>query len=109
MPKVSERERIAALELKLKQLKVQKQRKEARARTVEGRRTRREELRRKILVGLWGRSLAARGSVDPSLGPAGKTSCFSRPDPQARVPTCVRSAWSSRAHLHSRDLHGSSS
>jgi hypothetical protein len=32
MPKVSEQERIQALELKLKQLKVQKQRKEARAR-----------------------------------------------------------------------------
>jgi hypothetical protein len=51
MPKVSEKERIAALELKLKQLKVVQQRKEARARSVEGRRTRREELRRKILVG----------------------------------------------------------
>jgi hypothetical protein len=51
MPKVSEHERIAALEAKLKQLKVQKQRKEARARTVESRRSRREELRRKILVG----------------------------------------------------------
>jgi len=51
MPKVSERERIAALEAKLKQLKVQQQREEARTRTVETRRTRREELRRKILVG----------------------------------------------------------
>jgi hypothetical protein len=51
MPKFSERDRIAALEAKLKQLKVVQQRKEARARTVEGRRTRREELRRKILVG----------------------------------------------------------
>jgi hypothetical protein len=40
MPKVSERERIAALEAKLKQLKVQQQREEARARTVEARRTR---------------------------------------------------------------------
>jgi hypothetical protein len=51
MPKVSEKERIAALEARLKQLKVVQQRKEARARTVETRRTRREELRRKILVG----------------------------------------------------------
>jgi hypothetical protein len=49
MPKVSERERIAALEAKF--LKVVQQRKEARARAVESRRTRREELRRKILVG----------------------------------------------------------
>jgi hypothetical protein len=51
MAKVSERERIAALELKLKQLKAQQQRKEARARTVETRRSRREEMRRKFLVG----------------------------------------------------------
>ena len=51
MTKTSERERIATLEAKLKQLKVQQQRKEARARTVEARRSRREELRRKFLVG----------------------------------------------------------
>lgn len=51
MPKVSEKERIAALEAKLKQLKVVQQRKEAKARTVEARRSRREEMRRKFLVG----------------------------------------------------------
>lgn len=44
-------ERVAALEAKLKQLKVVQQRKEARVRTVESRRTRREEMRRKFLVG----------------------------------------------------------
>ena len=51
MPKVSERERIAALEEKLKQLKVRQQRKEARERSIATRRTRAQELRRKILVG----------------------------------------------------------
>jgi hypothetical protein len=51
VPKVSEKERIAALELRLKQLKVVQQRKEAKARSVALHRTRREELRRKILVG----------------------------------------------------------
>ncbi len=51
MPKVSERERIAALEAKLKQLKTVQQRKEARARSIATRRTRAQELRRKILVG----------------------------------------------------------
>jgi hypothetical protein len=51
MSKLSERERIQALEAKLKQLKVQQQRKDARARAVEGRRSRREEMRRKFLVG----------------------------------------------------------
>jgi hypothetical protein len=49
VPKVNER--IVALEAKLKQLKVQQQRKEARARTVAAKRSRHEELRRKILVG----------------------------------------------------------
>ena len=44
-------ERIEALESKLKQLKVQYQRREARARAVASRRARGEELRRKILVG----------------------------------------------------------
>jgi hypothetical protein len=44
-------ERIEALEAKLGQLKVQRQRKEARARTVALRRARGEELRRKILAG----------------------------------------------------------
>jgi hypothetical protein len=51
MPKVSERERIAALEQKLKQLKTVQQRREARARTVANKRTRHQELRRRILVG----------------------------------------------------------
>jgi hypothetical protein len=64
MPKVSERDRIAALEAKLKQLKVVQQRKEARARTVEGRRTRREELRRKILVGAIVLAKVDDGSLD---------------------------------------------
>jgi hypothetical protein len=49
MPKVDER--IQALEAKLKQLKVQQQRSEQLAQTVAARRSRHEELRRKILVG----------------------------------------------------------
>jgi hypothetical protein len=64
MPKVSERDRIAALEAKLKQLKVVQQRKEARARTVESRRTRREELRRKILVGAVVLAKVEAGEID---------------------------------------------
>jgi hypothetical protein len=43
--------RIEALEAKLKQLKVQQQRSEQRARTVAARRSRHDELRKKILVG----------------------------------------------------------
>lgn len=44
-------EKIDALEQRLKQLKVQRNRSEARKRTLEARRTRREDTRRKILVG----------------------------------------------------------
>jgi hypothetical protein len=49
MPKIDDR--IEALEAKLKQLKTQQQRSEARARTVAAKRARHEELRRKILAG----------------------------------------------------------
>lgn len=49
MPKVDER--IQTLEAKLKQLKTQQRRSEARARTVAAKRERHEELRRKILAG----------------------------------------------------------
>lgn len=51
MSKVSDQERIQALEERLRQLKTQQQRREARARTVAAKRARHEELRRKILVG----------------------------------------------------------
>jgi len=51
MPKVSERERIQALEAKLKQLKTVQARREARARTTAAKKSRGEELRRKILAG----------------------------------------------------------
>ena len=44
-------ERIQLLEAKLKQLKTQQQRKEARARTTAAQRSRHEELSKKILVG----------------------------------------------------------
>jgi len=51
VPKVSERERIQALEAKLKQLKTLQARREARARTTAAKKSRGEELRRKILAG----------------------------------------------------------
>jgi len=66
MPKVSEKERIQALEAKLKQLKVQQQRKEAKARAVEGRRTRREEMRRKFLVGAIVLAKVEAGEIEES-------------------------------------------
>lgn len=64
MSKVSERERIQALELKLKQLKVLQQRKEAKTRSVEARRSRREEMRRKFLVGAIVLAKVEAGDID---------------------------------------------
>jgi len=51
MAKVSERERIQALERKLQQLKTLQARKDARARTAASKKSRGEELRKKILAG----------------------------------------------------------
>jgi hypothetical protein len=67
MAKVSERERIQALEAKLKQLKVVQQRREAKARSVETRRTRREEMRRKFLVGAIVLAKIEDGSLDRKI------------------------------------------
>jgi hypothetical protein len=67
MSKVSERERIAALETKLKQLKTLQARKEARARSVAAKRTRGEELRRKILVGAVVLAKVEDGSLEESV------------------------------------------
>jgi hypothetical protein len=49
MPKIDER--IQSLEAKLKQLKVRQQRIDARARALESRRARKDDTRRKILIG----------------------------------------------------------
>jgi len=65
MPKIDER--IVALEAKLKQLKVQHQRKAARARTVAAKKSRHEELRRKILVGAVVLAKVEDGSFDEKV------------------------------------------
>ena len=67
MPKISERERIAALEAKLKQLKTIQTRKEARARNVAAKRSRGEELRRKILVGAVVLAKVESGEIEEAL------------------------------------------
>lgn len=66
MPKVSERERILALEQKLKQLKSLQQRREAKARSVVLHRTRREEMRRKFLVGAVVLAKVEAGEIEDS-------------------------------------------
>jgi hypothetical protein len=65
MPKIDER--VAALEAKLKQLKVVQQRKEARARSVALHRSRRDELRRKILVGAIVLAKVEDGSLEEAV------------------------------------------
>jgi hypothetical protein len=62
--KANERERIAALEERLKQLKAVQVRKDARARSVEARRSRREEMRRKFLVGAVVLAKVDAGEID---------------------------------------------
>ena len=67
MPKVSEQERIRALEEKLKQLKAVHQRREAKARSVALHRSRRDELRRKILVGAIVLAKVEDGSLEEAV------------------------------------------
>ena len=81
MPKIDER--IGALEAKLKQLKVRQQRKEARARTVASRRSRHEELRRKILVGAVVLSKVEDGSFDEKVLKGWLAAALTRADDRA--------------------------
>ena len=62
MPKLDER--ISALELKLKQLKVRQQRIDARARALTNRRERKDETRRKILIGATVQARVERDELD---------------------------------------------
>ena len=80
MPKINERERIAALELNLKQLKALQQRKDARARTVEGLRTRREEVRRKFLVGAVVLARVEDGSLEEAVLKAWLRPAITKPE-----------------------------
>ena len=81
MPKMDER--IQAVEAKLKQPKVVQQRREARARTVEGRRIRREELGRKILAGAVVLAKVEDGSLEEALLKAWLRPAISKPEDRA--------------------------
>jgi large subunit ribosomal protein L7/L12 len=76
-------ERIQALEAKLKQLKVQQQRKEARARTTAARRSRGEELRRKILAGAVLLSKVEAGEFQEETLKAWMKAALTRPEDRA--------------------------
>ena len=76
-------ERIQALEAKLKQLKVQQQRKEARARTTAAKRSRGEELRRKILAGAVLLSKVEAGEFQEETLKAWMKAALTRPEDRA--------------------------
>jgi hypothetical protein len=83
MPKVSEQQRIQALEQKLKQLKTLQQRREAKARSVALHRSRRDELRRKILVGAVVLAKVEDGSLDKKILHDWLAPALTRPDDRA--------------------------
>jgi hypothetical protein len=83
MPKVDDR--IQALEAKLKQLKVQQQRKEARARSVALHQSRRDELRRKILVGANVLAKVEDGSLEEAVLKKWLDPAVTRPEDRGRV------------------------
>jgi hypothetical protein len=72
--------RIDALEQRLKQLKVKQQRVEARKRSVESRRARREELRRKILVGAVVLARVEQGGLEEATLHAWLDGALTRPE-----------------------------
>ena len=83
MAKVSERERIQALEQKSKQLKTLQQRREAKARSVALHRSRRDELRRKILVGAIVLAKVEKGEIEEKTSKQWLDPAVARPEDRA--------------------------
>ena len=83
MSKVSERERIQALEAKLKQLKTQQLRREARARSTAAKKSRGEELRRKILAGAVLLERIEKGEFDREILKSWMDQALTRSDDRA--------------------------
>lgn len=76
-------ERIETLEERLKALKAKQQQMEARRRTVQARRTRREDTRRKILVGAIVLAKVDQGVIDQSVLRGWLRGALKRPDDRA--------------------------
>ncbi len=76
-------ERIAGLEERLRELKAQQQRSSARQRTLTSRRERREDTRRKILLGAWVLSQVDRGAMSRESLWAGLDQFLIRSDDRA--------------------------
>ena len=76
-------ERFETLEERLKQLKAKQQRIEARRRTLASRRTRREDTRRKILVGAIVLAKVQQGVIQESVLRGWLKGALTRPDDRA--------------------------
>ena len=81
MPKLNEQ--ISTLEERLKQLKAVQVRKDARARSVEARRSRREEMRRKFLVGAIVLAKVEEGSLEEAVLKQWLHPALSKPEDRA--------------------------
>jgi hypothetical protein len=81
MPKLDER--ITALETRLKQMKARQQKLETRRRAIESRRTRKEETRRKILVGTIVLTLVDEGRLPSSELHTWLDEALTRPEDRA--------------------------
>jgi hypothetical protein len=76
-------ERIETLEGRLRQLKAKQQRIEARRRSLESRRTRRDDTRRKILVGAIVLAKVEQGVLEESVLRGWLKDALTRPDDRA--------------------------
>ena len=81
MPKLDER--ISTLETKLKQLKVRQQRIDARARALANRRERKDDTRRKILIGAIVLARVEQGRISQADLTAWLNEALIRPDDRA--------------------------
>jgi hypothetical protein len=81
MPKLDER--IATLQERLQQLKAQQQRSAARQKTIESRRHRKEDTRRKILAGAIVLAKLDRGELDKAQFYRWLNEALTRPDDRA--------------------------
>ncbi len=76
-------ERIDALEVRLKQLRAQQQRQEARRRSIETRRTRRQDVRRRVLVGAVALERVEKGLLEEAVLKSWLDPAISRPEDRA--------------------------
>lgn len=90
MPKLDDR--IATLQERLQQLKAQQQRIAARQKSIESQRQRKEDTRRKILVGAIVLAKADQGEFDPAQLRRWLDAALTRPDDRALFDLTARTS-----------------